>query len=153
MSFDHKKLLLAALALCFWPGAGRTQLQSVPQAGPAQRLSSVTYFEPPNEQQVRLRMSGAEMTPLPGALFDVKQLTVEQFNLQGKLEAVVEAPQCFYTLDGVANSSGHLQLKLHGDQIHVEGDGFLWRQSDSSLAISNNVSTIIKTGTWNVTPP
>ena len=44
MSFDQKKLLLAALTLCFLPRAAQTQLPSVPLAGPAQKLSSVTYF-------------------------------------------------------------------------------------------------------------
>ena len=154
MSLDQKRLVAAALAVCFLPGAGHTQLQSVPLTGPATRLSSVTYFEPPNEQQIKLRLSGAEMAPLPGTLFDVKQLTVEQFNPNGKLQAVVEAPECIYApLDGVASSAGHLKLKLMGDRIHVEGDGFLWRQADNSLAISNHVSTVIKTGTWMLSPP
>ena len=152
MSFDHKKLLLAALAICFWPGAGRTQLPSVPLAGPAQKLSSVTYFEPPHEQQISLRLSGAEMSPLPGALFYVKQLTVEQFSPEGKLQALVEAPECIYApLDNVANSAGHLDLHLDGDRIHVQGEGFLWRQKDQSLVISNKQVTIIKTGNWKLT--
>ena len=154
MSMNTPKLVVVALGLCFLPSAGRTQLESVPLAGPATKLSSVTYCDPPHEQQIKLRLSGAQMLPLPGTLFDVKQLTVEQFNPEGKLQAVVEAPQCIYApLDGVASSSGHLQLKLMGDRIHVEGDGFLWRQSDNSLAISNNVSTVIKTGAWSLTTP
>jgi hypothetical protein len=51
----------------------------------------------------------------------------------------------------VASSAGHLRLKLQDGQITIEGDGFFLRQSDSSqysLDISNNVSTLIKTGTW-----
>ena len=52
----------------------------------------------------------------------------------------------------MANSAGHLQLNLNGDRIHIEGDGFSWRQSDNSLVISNNVYTVIKTGTNLLTP-
>jgi hypothetical protein len=142
------------LALCAVVMAARAQLRNIPLGGSASKLSSVVYFKPPNDQQIQLRLSGAEMSPLPGTLFDVKQLTVEEFSLAGKLQAVVEAPQCIYApWDGVANSPGHLQLRLQEDRIHVEGDGFEWRQKDNSLVISNNVSTIIKTGTWSLTAP
>jgi hypothetical protein len=165
MSFDQKKLVLAALALCLFPPAGRTQLPSVPLAGPVQKLSSVTYFEPPDEQQINLRLSGAEMSPLPGALFDVKQLKVEQFNREGKLQAVVRAPQCLYTLDGVASSAGPLDLSLDEDRVHIQGEGFLWQQKEHSvvtsnqvqtvmapsLVISNQVRTVIKMGNWKLT--
>ena len=68
---------------------------------------------------------------------------------KGKLQAVVEAPECVYApLDGEANSADHLRLKLLEGRITVEGDGFFWRQSDNSLDISNNVFTLVKTGTW-----
>jgi len=153
MNVDAKKLFVATLALCFSPMLGQTQLQQVPLAGPATRLSSVVYFDPPNEQHVKMRLEGAEMLPLPDTKFDVKKLVVRQFNLTGKLEAVVEAPQCIYApMDGEANSSGHVQLKL-GDRIFVEGDGFLYRQSGDSVDISNNVSTIIQAGSWNFSAP
>jgi len=165
MSFAQRKLLLAALGLCLFPLAGRTQLQSVPLAGPAQKLSAVTYFEPPDEQQVNLRLTGKEMLPLPGARFDVKQLTVEQFNRAGKLQVVVRAPQCFYTLDGVASSAGHLDLSLDEDRVQIQGEGFMWQQKEHSvlisnqvqsvlapsLVISNQVRTVIKMGSWKLT--
>ena len=162
MSFNLKKLLLAVLALCLLPRAAQTQMQSIPLAGPAQKLSSVTYFEPPNEQQISLRLTGEEMLPLPGARFDVKQLRVEEFNRQGKLLKVMEAPQCYYTLDGVANSAGHLDLSLDENRVHIQGEGFLWQRKEHpvlisnevqsvmvpSLVISNQVRTIIKMGSW-----
>ena len=96
MSWPVNKLMVATLVLYGLPREGQTQLQSVPLAGPGSRLSSVMYYDPPNEQRVKLRLGGAEMSPLPGTLFDVKQLTVEQFSLAGRLVAVVEAPQCIY---------------------------------------------------------
>jgi len=165
MSFDQSKLLLAVLTLCLLPYAAQTQLEAVHLAAPAQKFSSVTYFEPPHEQQINLRLSGKEMLPLPGAKFDVKQLTVEQFNSDGKLQAVVEAPQCLYTLDGVASSAGPLDVKLDGDRIHIQGEGFLWQRKEHSLVISNQVQTVmapslvisnqvrtvIKMGSWKLT--
>jgi hypothetical protein len=75
---------------------------------------------------------------------DVKQLRVETFDVAGKPEVIVRAPQCTYApLDGVANSAGHLELKSGDGKFHVEGDGFLWQQNESSLVISNHVRTVI----------
>ena len=129
-----------------------TNLQTIPITGTATRLSSVTYFEPPNDQKVNVRLSGDEMTPMPGALFDVKKLTIEKYTIDGKLEAVIHAPECTYAeLDGTASSAGHLVADLAGGKIHIEGDGFLWQQKDQSLVISNNVHTIIKAGTLDLT--
>jgi hypothetical protein len=143
------KLLVAVLAVGSFPRAGQTQLESIHLTGPATKLLSVTYWDPPNDRQVRVRLSGAEMVPLPNSQFNVKQLAVEQFTTAGKLQAVVEAPQCVYApFDGVASSPGHLRLRLMDGRITVDGDGFIWRQSDNSLDISNNVSTLVKTGTW-----
>jgi hypothetical protein len=44
----------------------------------------------------------------------------------------------------MANSPGHLQLQAGDGKFHVEGEGFLWRQNDSFLTISNNVRTVIE---------
>ena len=46
--------------------------------------------------------------------------------------------------NGTASSAGHLQVQTGDGKIRVEGDGFLWRQNDSFLTISNRVSTVIE---------
>jgi len=157
MNGQTKALCLAVGIMCFSPMLGGTPSpsgQQVPLSGPATRLTSVEYWPAPNDKQAKLRLDGAEMTPLPDTKFEVKQLTVHAFSEAGKLQAVVEAPECVYApLDGVANSSGHLQLKLMDDKIHVEGDGFEWQQNDDTLSISNHVSTVIKTGAWKFSAP
>ena len=154
MRLHAKKFFAALIALCFLPAAmtADDKLQSIPITGTATRLSSVSYFEPPNDQKVEVRVTGEEMSPLPGGLFDVKKLTIEKYDVSGKLEAEIRAPECTYAeLDGVASSPGHLEVDLAGGKIHTEGDGFLWQQKDQSLAISNNVHTIIKAGFINLT--
>ena len=108
-------------------------------------FTSEQYFEPPNEQLVKLRLSGASALPLPGGLLEVKQLKIENFNTNRTLLAVVRAPQCtFAPLDGVASSAGHLELQSGDGKFRVEGDGFLWQQNESSLTISNRVRTVIE---------
>ncbi len=136
----------------FYPAVGtaiflftvaNNRAQQLP-VGHATDFTSNQYFEPPNEQLIKMKLSGAEALPLPGGLLDVRQLRVETFTLDGKTEMVVRAPQCNYSpFDGAANSAGHMELQSGDGKIHVEGDGFLWRQTSSSLTISNHVHTLI----------
>ena len=116
-------------------------------AGRASGFSSVEYFDAPNEKQMKTRLSGTEAQPLSGGLLVIKQLKLETFEADGKPEWIVNAPECVYdTLNGVANSPGHLQLRSGDGKFRVEGDGFLWRQTNSFLTISNNVQTVIEAG-------
>ena len=108
-------------------------------------FTSVEYFEPPNQQQMKSRLSGAEAQPQAGGLLVIKQFKLETFNVNGKPELIVSAPECVYdTFNRVANSPRHLQLQAGDGKFHVEGDGFLWRQNDSFLTISNHVHTVIR---------
>jgi hypothetical protein len=122
--------------------------------GHATDFVSNTYHQPPNERQVKVRLSGAEASPLPGGFLDVKQLRVETFSASGKPEAVVIAPQCVYSpMDGVASSAGRLEMRTGDGKFRIEGEGFLWQQADNSLTISNQVHTVIKAGTRKMTLP
>jgi hypothetical protein len=114
-------------------------------AGHASDFSSVQYFDPPLAQQMKSRLSGAEAQPQPGGLLAVKQLKLEMFSTNGATEAVVEAPECLYdTLNGMASSPGHLQMRTGDGNLSIAGDGFLWRQTNECLIISNHVQTVIQ---------
>jgi hypothetical protein len=142
-------LMLAAFL--FAAIAGRAQLNPI---GHATDFTSESYYEAPHETQVKMRLSGAEASPLPGGLLDVKQLRLEMFSETGRTNAVVEAPDCNYSpMDGVASSSGPLTMHTGDGRFRVEGEGFLWRQNDSSLTISNRVHTVIASKYWKLTAP
>jgi hypothetical protein len=113
----------------------------------ANNFTSTEYYGPTNHQQIKSILSGAEALPQPGGLLIIKQLKLEMFNPDGKLDWVVNAPECVYdTFKGVANSPGHLEVRTGDGKFRVEGEGFLWRQSDSFLTISNNVRTVVENG-------
>jgi hypothetical protein len=113
----------------------------------ASDFTSVEYYPAPNQQQMRSRLSGAEAQPLPGGLLAIKDLKLETFGLDGRPEIVVNAPECTYDQsNGTASSPGRLQVQYQEGKIRVEGEGFLWRQSDSFLTISNRPSTLIELG-------
>ena len=134
----------AVCAAIFLFAGTSDRAQSLP-VGHATDFTSSQYFEPPNERLVKLKLSGAEALPLPGGLQDLRQLRVETFDLDGKTQMVVRAPQCNYSMfgGGVASSAGHIEVQSGDGKIHVEGEGFLWRQAGSSLTISNRVRTLI----------
>ena len=113
--------------------------------GEATDFTSDEYFEPPNQQQVKMRLTGESASPLPGGTMDITNLQIQTFTLNGATQAIVRAPQCIYApYDGLASSSGPLRLETADGKIVITGDGFLWRQRDNSLNISNHVHTVIK---------
>jgi hypothetical protein len=116
-------------------------------SGNANDFTTVEYYPMPNQFQMKLRLSGAEAAPLPGGLLVIKQFKLELFNTNGDTQAIVSAPECTYdTVHNQANSPGQLFLQNGDGKIRVQGTGFLWRQADSFLKISNNVQSVIQGG-------
>jgi hypothetical protein len=144
MKFNHAGLVVLIFAAsCLAAAVVRAQQSAA--AGHASDFSSVQYFDPPHAQQMKSRMSGAEASPQAGGLLVIKQLKLEMFGTNGVTEAVMEAPDCVYdTMNGVANSPGHLQMRTGDGNLRIEGDGFLWRQTNQWLTISNHVQTVIE---------
>jgi hypothetical protein len=136
--------ILLAYAMLGYFDIARAQSNTMSHAND---FTSVEYYPAPNQQQMRSRLSGAEAQPLPGGLLAIKELRLETFGLNGAPEIVVNAPDCIYDqLNGTASSPGRLQVRTGDGKFHVEGEGFLWRQSDSFLTISNRVSTVLELG-------
>ena len=149
MKFNTAKLLFALVAAVLFVAPASSRAQQDPLGGLKDLqapggFTSAQYFEAPNEQKIKMRVSGAEATPLPDTLMAVKQLKLEMFSTNGTPEVVVKAPQCTYApLSGVASSAGQLELIALGGKLRVAGEGFLWRQGEGTLSISNRVHTTI----------
>ena len=98
------------------------------------------YYPAPYQHQMKWRLSGTEASPLPdnSSAFDIKQFKLETFAEEGQTQVLVSGPECLYdTVARVASSADRL-LVLSGDgNFRDEGDGFLWRQTNSCLIISN----------------
>jgi len=145
MKWSSAVLVLSAFAALIFSGArGRAQPAA---ASHATDFTNVEYYAQPNQTQMKSRLTGAEAQPLAGELLIIKQLKLEMFSTNGHPQAVVEAPECVYDMrNNTANSAGHLQLQSGDGKIRTEGDGFLWRQDDSFLTISNHVHSVIEIG-------
>jgi hypothetical protein len=147
-----QKILIAGAVLFFTAVPNeRAQQNGVQQASD---FTSVEYFEPPHATQMKSRLSGLEAQPLANGLLVIKQLKLETFTVDGKPEMVVEAPSCTYdTSKAMASSPGPLQVWTGDGKFHVEGEGFLWRQTNSFLTISNNVHSVIENAPENKIEP
>jgi lipopolysaccharide transport protein LptA len=144
MKLNSAGLVLSVFMALFFSGArGLAQQNAISHASD---FKSEEYFDAPHQQQMKSRLSGAEAQPLAGGLLVIEKLKLEMFELDGKTNFIVEAPECVYdTQNETANSAGHLQLRTGDGKFHVEGDGFLWRQTSQFLTISNDVKTLIMT--------
>ncbi len=141
---NDRTIIIAAILFLLAVANGRAQ-QQIPLGGNATDFSSVEYYQAPYQRQIKSRMSGAEAEPIEGGLLLIRQLKLEAFDEKGKLQFTVTAPECVYDpMKGVAHSGGELHMRTGDEQVQVEGQGFLWRQADSLLTISNQVQTVIE---------
>jgi mannose-6-phosphate isomerase-like protein (cupin superfamily) len=114
------------------------------EPGQASDFSAVKYYT--NSAQVMIRTSGTEATQV-GDLFVIKQFKLESFALDGHLLWVATAPECLIDqMHDTANSASHLFFQSGDGKMHLDGDGFLWRQKESLLTISNHVHTVLNSG-------
>lgn len=139
----------AALAVAALAGIASGPLHAQPNVVKnADDFSSVEYFDPPNQLQISSRISGAKAEPLADGTTVIHQFKLETFETNGVPKYIVEAPHCIYDqVKGTANSPGHLKVRRADGQVTLEGDGFMWRQEEQFLTMSNqSVTTIVKNG-------
>jgi len=119
------------------------------QQGHMTDFITTEYYEAPHQQQVKSILTGAEAVAKPSRsrVLVIKQFKLQMFDPDGKPGLVVMAPECVYDEKaGTASSPGPLQLQNGDGTFSVTGEGFLWRQTNSSLTISNQVRTVIENG-------
>jgi hypothetical protein len=131
-------------AALFFSGA-TAPAQQLPAGADASDFSSVEYFDAPHQQQIKSEISGAEAEPMDGGLLLIKRAKLERFEVDGKTQFIANAPECVYNpMNGEARSPGVVHMQTGDEELQVDGQGFLWRQSESFLIISNQVQTIIE---------
>lgn len=135
-------LVLLALALVLFPVLGRAQ----PVAS-GQGFKFSEYYDPPHETQMKSLLAGARAERQPDGRFLVTNAKWQTFRVNGEGELTVEAPQCFYDPgQRTISSSGPLNMQTADRKFSIEGEGFLWRQTNSTLLVSNRVHTILHPG-------
>jgi lipopolysaccharide export system protein LptA len=126
-------------------------LQAQPKVTPAIQATGFTfsgYHPEPNHTRMKFQITGAQGQPEPGNRFRLTQVRVESFRVSGEREMVITAPDCLYDpAKRTASSPGQLKVQTGDERFSVEGQGFLWQGNDSTLAISNQVQSVIHRST------
>jgi lipopolysaccharide export system protein LptA len=101
-------------------------------------------YPAPHQQQMKSLLRGTEAEPQSNNRILVREATLETFRENGERELLIQAPECLYDpAQHSASSAGRLRVQTAEGKFSIEGQGFWWQQTNSSLSISNNVHTVI----------
>ena len=139
---DIGKAGLAALWLC----ACLTAKAQQPGTASVSNFNAFPdWYEPPHGSQAKSQIQGSHAEPLPGRRYDVKAARLTTFKQDGSREVLIAAPECIYDEGSrSAGSGGPVQMHTADGKFQIQGEGFLWQQTNYSVFISNEVHTIIQ---------
>jgi lipopolysaccharide transport protein LptA len=140
-------LFFTALALVLLLGGGvfKPASGSAQNFGEIKGLKLAEPYGPPHETQTKSLLEAARARRLPDGQYLCKEATLQTFAETGQRELVVNAPECISDAAGhSANSAGPLKVQTADGKFTLEGEGFLWQQTNSLLLISNRVHTVIQ---------
>jgi lipopolysaccharide export system protein LptA len=136
---DSKSVVIPVIGLLLLAASARGQ-RVVDSKG----LKFAEYFDPPHETQMKSLLEGAKAQPQEGGRILIAGAKMQTFRVSGEPEMAVEAPECVYDSGQQSvNSAGPLRMRAVDGRFYLEGEGFLWQQTNSSLFVSNHVHTII----------
>jgi lipopolysaccharide export system protein LptA len=138
-NFPVATLACLALGLAMFPGPGYAQ----PVVG-VKGFKVPEYFDPPHETQMKSMLEGARAERQPDGRFLVAEAKWRTFRVTGEGEITVETPQCVYdpalrTID----SPRQLHVETADGAFSIDGEGFRYQQTNSTLLVSNRVHTIL----------
>ena len=136
---EARRLLLVC-GVTFVTATGWTQ-----NFGEIKGLKLAEPYGPPHETQIKSLLEAAKARRLPDGQYLCADAVLQTFSETGQRELVVRTPQCLTDPVGhVANSAGPLKVQTADGKFTLEGEGFLWQQTNSSLIVSNRVHTVIQ---------
>ncbi len=138
----HTLVVLAfglALLAASWPGRAQP---SQPVVGG--RGFKFTEYYPPQETQLKSLLECGQAQLQPDGRYLITGAKYQTFHETGKGELTVEAPQCVFDSGQRSISSpGSLRVQTADGKFAIEGEGFLWQQTNSTLLVSNRVHTTL----------
>jgi hypothetical protein len=118
-----------------------------PAFGQVKNFFVPDYYDPPNQNQMKSLLRGAEAEPQPNGCVLIHELQLETYGIDGRLQMSVHAPVCSYnSATQSASSASHIEARSGDGHLLIEGEGFLWLQTNSTFTVSNRVHTIIRQG-------
>src|SRR5664280_360038 len=147
MNRNHYPCLRAALVLLVFGLALSLRPSGAQPVTVTGGFKSAEYHPAPNETQMKSLLEGAGAQPQPDGRLLVTKAKYQTFATNNEVELDVEAPQCFYDQAGkTISSSGPLSMHIANGRFSIEGEGFLYQQTNLTLLVSNRVHTILRPG-------
>jgi lipopolysaccharide export system protein LptA len=111
-------------------------------------------YPPPNETQIKSLVEGGRAVPLEGGKIQLSEgVSLRSFSESNTVIVAITASHCLLDQTSkTASSSGPLRLESGDGRLFIEGEGFLWSQTNSSLVISNRVHTRLEGDRQGATP-
>src|SRR5204862_6069927 len=96
---------------------------------------------PPHATQLRARVEGDKAQPPNGGkTLAVTKAKVQTFRDTGERGVTLETPECVYErVQKSIHSAAKISVLAAEGKFAIEGEGFLWQQTNSLLLISNHV--------------
>ena len=120
------------------------------RSGHAQPVVSVLgfkvpeYYDPPHETQMKSMLEGARAQRQPDGRYLVTKAKWRTFRVTGEGELTAETPECVYNpSQRTVSSAGPLHVKTADGKFSIDGEGFRYQQTNSTLVVSNRVHTIL----------
>lgn len=136
---------LFAFVLCLGIATVFTQGQTLP-FGKITDFQIPEFYPPPRENQLRALVRGAEAEAIGPAVFLIRRPTIHTVDPEGRTNLVLQAADCIYDANSRTAWSTNWIVATDGTgEITVSGRGFVWRQQDLTLIISNEVRSTVKT--------
>jgi lipopolysaccharide export system protein LptA len=138
--------LAGALLLLIGVGSGLGQA-NLP--GVVTGYNATRYYPAPNFRQMEMKLTGAEAMQLPGAAkqFRIIKPVFVSFEPTGATQVTIETPECIFDeTDSKArrvSSTETLAMRTGDGRFSIVGKGFLWRQEEKILIISNDVRAVV----------
>ncbi len=103
------------------------------------------HYDAPNQAQMKSLLQGAEARPLSNGVYSVKDVKLQTFRVDGSREMLVLTPDCiFEEKNRTVYSPASLHVEAVDGKFTLGGEGFLFQQTNSTIAgISNSSSLII----------
>ena len=126
------------LGLVMFASPGRSQ-----PAGPGHGLKFTEYY-PPQQTQLKSVLECARAQPQPNGRYLLTDAKWRTFGENGEGQMTAAAPECVYDSgQRLINSAGPLNVQVAEGKFTIEGVGFLFQQTNSTLWVSNQVHTIL----------
>jgi hypothetical protein len=138
-------LLLAGIH-CGWAA------QTVPpvgglaaQGGTAGAFRVPEYYDKPNSGKLRSLLTGTVPALQPDGTLRLATVRLMTFDLDGTTNLVFTGTNCLLDAKNrIVYSADRLEMRTGDERLYVSGTGFLFRQTNSQIIISNQVHTIIR---------